>query len=381
MEDETESLNFNKIKLIFITGIITSIITLVFSYILLRISPPTMVVIKNYEEIITSVTKLKQEDPIKFNNLLLEIGVNLENIENKTKDINKIIENIYNFVENNNYAEAKDIVNNDLSKYEENEISEYLLKYIEKQDINNSIINAYNLFFNEKYEEAEKIIKEALLNHSNNTEELEKNLVNISKRPIEINYTNLYIDGDFINLDDKYSSLSNPIVYNTNIYLPLSTVIKISDRNINWSNDENTVYIDKTVGKSTYLGYDILPYRTIGKYTVYKDNEYVSMSGDKYYKAYRFQDHTRALYNIQGKYSNLSGIVGIPDDSNASHWGFPRSITVYGDNNILETFKFEQFGDIPKEFSIDITGVNQLELGFRSYSSNNDLAFADVIIH
>jgi hypothetical protein len=63
-----------------------------------------------------------------------------------------------------------------------------------------------------------------------------------------------------------------------------------------------------------------------------------------------------AYYNINGQYTNLSGQYG-PIDGTIGN----ANIIIYGDGKLLTEFT-SNGGAMPKDFSVDVTGVKQLKI-------------------
>jgi hypothetical protein len=116
-----------------------------------------------------------------------------------------------------------------------------------------------------------------------------------------------------------------------------------------------------------YLVDVLSPYRT-KNFQVVGDGNYVMMGGNAYYNGfvldkYRTIDNSidaeigYAYYNLTGSYTKLSGLIGFVDNKvHSDGW----DVKIYGDDTLLYTQRINP-GDLPKAFSIDVTGVEKLE--------------------
>ncbi len=110
-----------------------------------------------------------------------------------------------------------------------------------------------------------------------------------------------------------------------------------------------------------YIGEQIKAYYSGLYYREYSslDGSGFYMGSQKYNRGFTIagvESSGEAYFNLDGKYSSLSGLVGNLDDIN-----YGTTFAVYGDDKLLSTLEIEGAA-LPKEFSIDVSGVRQLKI-------------------
>jgi len=194
-------------------------------------------------------------------------------------------------------------------------------------------------------------------------------------RTIEVSYNNikLYVDGNLISPKDATGKIVEPFVYEGTTYLPVRALGEALGKNVDWDGTTASVYIGARPGSVEYLGEGLKPYSKSGGYYEYPDKGSFKIAGNVYYRgAVARNNNEHALYNTDAKYTQLSGIYG-PTDTMASSGN--GTISFYGDDRLIKTLEIK-YGDLPKDFTVDLQGVLQLKIEFsRAY-----LAIADVQI-
>ncbi|MEE0101353.1 MAG: NPCBM/NEW2 domain-containing protein [Acutalibacteraceae bacterium] len=88
------------------------------------------------------------------------------------------------------------------------------------------------------------------------------------------------------------------------------------------------------------------------------------------------EEYGTVYYNLDGKYTNFTGIAGNLDGVNqAATYG------IYGDDKLLSTIEVKGAA-LPEEFSIDVSGVRQLKIicGNKDlFVSGYNIGFADAV--
>ena len=102
------------------------------------------------------------------------------------------------------------------------------------------------------------------------------------------------------------------------------------------------------------------------------------MGGKEYKSGFTITDSKncgQAIYNLEGKYTSFSGLIGNVDGFNN-----PATICVYGDDRLLDTLEVEGAA-LPKEFRIPVSGVRQLKIAGtdNGYSAYQTIGFADAV--
>ncbi len=109
------------------------------------------------------------------------------------------------------------------------------------------------------------------------------------------------------------------------------------------------------------------------------DTESFSMGKQPYTRGFTIgasEEYGTAYYNLGGKYTTFSGLVGNLDNVNQG-----AAYGVYGDDMLLATIEVVGAA-LPKAFSIDVTGVRQLKIlcGNKNiFISGFQVGFADVV--
>lgn len=131
---------------------------------------------------------------------------------------------------------------------------------------------------------------------------------------------------------------------------------------------------------TAYLGQDIRAYQKSNmSMSEYPDSGSFKMAGISYYRgissgaSMMTNNSAAAYFNIEGRYSLLSGLYG-PVDYPLSLKD-SQTIVIIGDGDFLSKFDVRS-EDAPKLFSVDVTGVRQLIISF----SDGPFALADAVL-
>ncbi|MCL2099367.1 MAG: NPCBM/NEW2 domain-containing protein [Oscillospiraceae bacterium] len=121
---------------------------------------------------------------------------------------------------------------------------------------------------------------------------------------------------------------------------------------------------------TAYLGSDVRAYQSTSAayYQEFPRNGSFKMAGVTYNYGIVGNDYLTnspptGYYNLNGQYKTLSGLYG-PIDGRGGN----AIITITGDGKILSELE-SRSGDLPKSFSVDITGVQQLVISFSKINS------------
>ncbi|MCD7804378.1 MAG: protein kinase [Oscillospiraceae bacterium] len=125
-----------------------------------------------------------------------------------------------------------------------------------------------------------------------------------------------------------------------------------------------------------YVGKDISPY-TSSYYKEYDGSSSFYMGGVAYqYGFTAVPAYTTAMFNLNGEYDYISGLAGSVD-------GYMKSATFnfVGDGRVLGTVEITG-GELPKEFTIDVSGVNQLTIQrVDGTNTSYSVGFANVVFY
>lgn len=119
----------------------------------------------------------------------------------------------------------------------------------------------------------------------------------------------------------------------------------------------------------------IKPYEKYG-YTEKVSSDYMQMGGNKFYNGFQLgYDHqiSYALFNLNGKYNKITCTIGHIDESGEAD----KTLLVIGDNTIIETIEIN-YQSLPKEYTINVKGINQLK--FERTSGYTQTGIANIII-
>ncbi|WP_181592869.1 NPCBM/NEW2 domain-containing protein [Paenibacillus sp. YN15] len=176
-------------------------------------------------------------------------------------------------------------------------------------------------------------------------------------------------------------------IYNGTTYVPIRFVSEALGKKVEWDGDNDTIWIGKKVGNFDYLT-DLTYARADGsaKDKAFFDNV-LHIAGSPYMnkgiKVKLPQSDTQSDqygsidYNLEGKYSTLTGKIGIDDTTKNSDAS--GSFKIIGDGKELFTVENLRGGDQSKEVEVNITGVSKLQLVFsRDDKDSLTVDFVDV---
>lgn len=188
--------------------------------------------------------------------------------------------------------------------------------------------------------------------------------VNVNGQEVSVSpdeYQNLYdhLKKEYDDLLQKYQSLN---------------------ANVPDEDNDNITGNNAFVKKGDYIGDQIVAYYKNSYYKEFAstDGETFYMAGKKYMVGFTIcaQNGAEAVYNLDGKYETLSGLVGTLDGI-----GENAVYCIYGDGVLLTTI--EVIGAaIPKEFNVNVKNVKQLRIistGDAIYYGGS-VGFANVIL-
>lgn len=173
------------------------------------------------------------------------------------------------------------------------------------------------------------------------------------------------------------------LIYNGTTYVPLRFFSETSGLPVKYEGKDKTIFIGKIPedGKIETSMSDILQpyYKSNGGLYSYSSNEPMKLSGKEYskgYKIYRHQYNSSDVslsYNLEGKYTSISGIIGLDDENNQAD----TTVMLYADEKLLDTIDLKA-GSLQQNFKLDVTGVVKFDIKILSGSGTVD--FANVMI-
>jgi hypothetical protein len=207
-------------------------------------------------------------------------------------------------------------------------------------------------------------------------------------KSIQAAYNNIkiYVDGNLITPKDASGNTVEPFISGGTTYLPVRAIGEALGKSVDWDGATQSVYIGSKTGSTTPVGttylVDAAPaYQSTG--SSYKDfykeysakngsTESFAVSGVKYvngcvWKDWGFYEYGWSLYNLNGAYHTLSGMIGHLDGTSMG----TGTLYIYCDGVLTKTV--EVSGDmIPQAINLDVSGVLQLKILLKA-GNNNDI--------
>lgn len=202
-----------------------------------------------------------------------------------------------------------------------------------------------------------------------------KKQISYSVRPLS---TKVAYEGNVVSGNYQIGNSSVPALldYKGIKYVPTDLIGNLLNYKAIFNKSTNTIFFG-TEPSGTYMSDILKPYYS--SKTIYT-NKTMKMGGQLYNKGYSMEfywsDNDKYSMNLGGKYSHITGVLGIDDDS--SHFD-NTTFSIYGDGKLLGTYNIEE-GGLPVNIDLDVTNVKKLEISakVRNYS---DVDFANVIIN
>ena len=131
-----------------------------------------------------------------------------------------------------------------------------------------------------------------------------------------------------------------------------------------------------TFSSSASLGSDIKAYQKGGSISEYPEKGTFRLAGTSYNSGLTInRNPSAAYYNIDGRYTNLSGLYGPVDGTTSSS----VDIIIYGDGKPLIELTSDA-GAMPKEFSVSVAELKQLKIEFSSSYVIGTHALANLLV-
>lgn len=163
------------------------------------------------------------------------------------------------------------------------------------------------------------------------------------------------------------------------IMVPLRDIATALGENVTWDAQSNTVFVGKIPEGAVFIPpkksvpiEDLVVLRNVGPF--YQKNGPWMIAGRPFEGGVAVKltaadapssaDDTfkgkETVLDLQGKYSNLSGYIGVEDETKNSSGGFILSI--YGDERLLHRTNIVKPSFYPYQISVDVEGVKRLTL-------------------
>lgn len=194
------------------------------------------------------------------------------------------------------------------------------------------------------------------------------------------NAVTVNINGEKLSVTlDEYEKMYNALMKDYDVLASENQILK---NEVSGADNKANVTTRVQAGKA-YIGEQISAYYHNSLY--YKeysslDTESFSMGKQPYTRGFTIgasEEYGTAYYNLDGKYTSFSGLVGNLDNINQG-----AAYGVYGDDTLLATIEVTGAA-LPKAFNIDVTGVRQLKIvcgNKNTFISGFQVGFADVVL-
>ena len=207
---------------------------------------------------------------------------------------------------------------------------------------------------------------------------------------IKVAYDNIkvVVDGREVQFGvDSTGKKIEPFIYNGTTYLPIRAVGEALGKQVQWDQNTKTAFLGDgqvITGESQKVLTEVMPPFTKSKVTVTTKNDTrneIDLAGKKYNNGISFESHKvgstgYANFNLEGKYSNLTGLLGLDD---AEH---EIKVDFIGDGRLLQSYDIIG-GQLPVNVNLDVTGVRLLEIKFEKTegkSTYNYTKFVDIMV-
>jgi hypothetical protein len=198
------------------------------------------------------------------------------------------------------------------------------------------------------------------------------------QRQLTAHFNNIrvVVDGNLITPRDGLGNVVEPFVVDGTTYLPVRAVAEALGQTVEWEGTTQTVYIGARPGTVRYLT-DVAPahqssdvnFRTNPLWSSYREYsainsggaERFALGGVNYVDGMIFHHiDTWAVYNLNGQFTSLSGIASQLDEGTLTV-ATNAAIRFFADGRLV--LEVPITADMsPREFSVDLTGVNQLRI-------------------
>lgn len=159
------------------------------------------------------------------------------------------------------------------------------------------------------------------------------------------------------------------LIYNGTTYVPLRFFSEVLDQPVKYESKTTTIYVgqipvDKIIEQ--YMSDILQPYYS-NMFTLFEMNDEMSVAGKAYNKGYSMldtMDYGKISFNLEAKYTNISGLVGLDDSHNKSD----ATIQIFGDEKLIKTIDIKA-GGLGEQLNLDVTGVVKLDITYKTGST------------
>lgn len=204
---------------------------------------------------------------------------------------------------------------------------------------------------------------------------------------ITVTYDNVkvVVDGRQVQFGkDSKGNQIEPFIYNGTTYLPLRAVAESLGKQVQWDQNTKTAFLGDGMVNTGEVNVALTeinePFsktniKLIGKD---KDEKKYSLGGKEYdngiiYGTYSWPFKGSSNFNLEGKYTNLTGLLG------ADRQNCTMKVDFIGDGKLLQSFEIVG-GQLPVNVNLNVTGVRLLEINAEKVDgdSYSYTAFVDI---
>jgi hypothetical protein len=172
---------------------------------------------------------------------------------------------------------------------------------------------------------------------------------------------NIYIDGALVQQNQP------AYISDGSVFMDLYDIGKSLNKATRWDGLSNSFYIGTTADEIQYLGADVTAYQATGGYNEYSSKnggnaESFSMAGEKYYYGCSWHDDAASIYNLNGKYTSISGVLGHIDGDG----GYDATLQIFYDGVLNQEISLTA-DMMPTDITLDVEGVLQLKMMCSGY--------------
>ena len=193
-----------------------------------------------------------------------------------------------------------------------------------------------------------------------------------ANRNISVVYNDIKVnvDGQVVTLKDAQGRIVDPFNYMGSVYLPARAIAQALGCSVDWNQQTQTVLIKKSTTEASRNAVPLMdicpPYNVSSEYIIhYKSgqlhNNYVSFNdityGNSLLMTYSadtpMSQAIEAYFDFQGKYSELTGVVGAIDSSKVG-----ATVSFIADGRVIQTVEVKK-GEDPVQFKLNLTGISK----------------------
>lgn len=207
---------------------------------------------------------------------------------------------------------------------------------------------------------------------------------------ITVTYDNIkvVVDGREVQFGkDSKGNQIEPFIYNGTTYLPIRAVGEALGKQVQWDQNTKTAFLGdgmvNTGEVNVALTEIIKPFSKDNAKVIAKDGDKqkFTLGGKEYNNGLLFDTYYtpysgHANFNLEGKYTNLTGLLG------ADQEGVTVKVDFIGDGNLLQSYDIVS-GQLPVNVNLNVTGVRLLEIKFEKIDGKygtTHTGFADIFI-